>query len=113
MTENNQLTMHNAFMTYKFWHQVLFYAAPASIGKTGKLIQDSNVIPDRPNDFHCKVYAIAKSHHSAPKPSTFRVKERREYIHSEFCGPLPIPSLTNALYYISLIKQRGTPIFIS
>ncbi|KAI0999528.1 hypothetical protein K3495_g8668 [Podosphaera aphanis] len=105
VTECDQLTIHNAFMTYEFWHQALYHAAPASIAKTGKLIQDSKIFPDCPYDFHCETCALAKSHHSTPKPSSSRARERGEYIHSDLCGPHPIPSLSNSLYYISFVDD--------
>ncbi|KAI1003284.1 hypothetical protein K3495_g4916 [Podosphaera aphanis] len=77
----------------------------ASILKSGKLIQDSSIIPDCPRDFHCETCALSKSHHNKPKPPLSRAKERGEYTHSDLCGPLPIPSIGNALYYISFVDD--------
>ncbi|KAI1007148.1 hypothetical protein K3495_g1071 [Podosphaera aphanis] len=105
ISELHQSAIHNAFMTYEFWHQALCHAAPASITKTGKLIQESNIIPDCPQDFHCEACSLAKSHHNKPQPSLSRAKERGEYIHSDLCGPFPTPSIENALYYISFVDD--------
>ncbi|KAI1001170.1 hypothetical protein K3495_g7031 [Podosphaera aphanis] len=105
VSELHQPAIHNAFMTYEFWHQALCHAAPASIVKTGKLIQESNLIPDCPQDFHCEACSLAKSHHNKPQASLSRAQERGEYLHPDLCGPFPIPSIGNTLYYISFVDD--------
>lgn len=103
--ETYQQTMYNAFLSFEFLHEALCHAAPASMTKTGRLVQESDFIPGCPENFHCETCALAKSHHSKPKPSLFRAKERGEYIHSDLCGPLPVPSLSQSVYYISFVDD--------
>ncbi|KAI0992571.1 hypothetical protein K3495_g15614, partial [Podosphaera aphanis] len=53
-----------ACLTYDFWHDALCRAAPSSISNSLKIIQNPNVIPERPESFHCKACALSKSTHS-------------------------------------------------
>lgn len=94
----------NAFMTYEFWHKALCHSAPSSIEKTEKLIKN-NLIPECPKDFHCEACELSKSTHKKPKAVERKTTARGEYIHSDLCGPFPIPSLGSALYYISFVDD--------
>lgn len=96
-----------ACLTYDFWYEALGHSAPSTMEKTGKLIQDDYLIPNCPSNFHCPACTIAKSNRSTPKPTTTRSAHNFEYIHSDVCGPFPVPSYSKASYFITFICDKS------
>ncbi|KAI0993409.1 hypothetical protein K3495_g14775, partial [Podosphaera aphanis] len=94
-----------ACSTYEFWHEALCHSAPSSVSKTKGMILNSELIPDCPANFHCQACSLSKSKHHTPKHATKRATHRGEYIHTDLCGPFPIISLSNLLYYISFVDD--------
>lgn len=92
-----------AHCTYEFWHEALGHSAPTSIAKTVKRVDDASPIPPCPDDFHCQACTLSKMPRSTPSSRGSRVSVRGAYIHSDLCGPFPVPSLSNARYCISFI----------
>ncbi|KAI0994735.1 hypothetical protein K3495_g13446 [Podosphaera aphanis] len=94
-----------ACMTYNFWHKALCHSAPSSIAVTEKLIQNQDLIPKSPKEFYCEACSLSKSLHHVPTSSSSQASEKGEYIHSDLCGPFPVPTFGNSLYYISFIDD--------
>lgn len=92
-----------AFNTYEFWHEALCH--PHSISLTEKLVKDSSMLPKVPSNFSCEACISSKSIHKRPKSVTHKKTEKGSYIHSDLCGPFPVPSFGNSQYYISYVDD--------
>lgn len=77
--------------TYEFWHKALCHASSVSL--TGKLSQNPSVIPQPSKNFYCEACIASKSTRKLPKSVDSRKTEKGSYIHSDLCGPFPVPSL--------------------
>lgn len=99
------LEKNMACLTYEFWHEAFCHSAPSTLSKTKVLVQQRNKLPECPSNFYCETCARSKSTHSTPKPTVSIARTKGEYIHTDLCGPFPIPSLGNPLYYISFVDD--------
>ena len=91
----------SAMLTFDFWHEALGHLAPSTMERSRNHFEDTGFIPPLPQNFHCEACAIAKSAHKAPPSTKSRTAQKAELIHSDLCGPFPVPSYGNSLYYIS------------
>jgi len=91
----------SAILTFEFWHEALGHLAPSTMERARNHFEDSSFIPPVPQNFHCIPCAIAKSTHRTPSSTKSGTTQKAELIHSDLCGPFPIPSYGNSLYYIS------------
>lgn len=97
---------NSAHLSYEYWHEAIGPASPSSLSKTSKLMESPSTIPTCPEIFHCQTCEVAKSTHTKPKASSRRASQRGEYIHSDLCGPFPIPTYSGGLYYISFVCDK-------
>ena len=102
----NEVTEHS-FLTFEFWHEALGHLAPSSMEKAKDLYADgTKLIPSAPPSFHCSSCSIAKSQHHKPQSSD-NSRDRGFLIHSDLCGPFPVPSFGGYLYYISFVHDKS------
>ena len=99
-----------AFLTYEFWHEALGHMAPSTMEKARNLYANANLIPPQPENFHCPSCSLSKSTHS--KPTSIETPHDQEIIHSDLCGPFPVASFGNSLYYQSFIHERSRCAFV-
>jgi len=96
-----------AMLTFEFWHEALEHlpVALSSIERTRNDFADTGLIPPVPQNFHCMACAVAKSTHKiqSSTKSESLTTQKAELIHSDLCGPFPIPSYGNSLYYVSFV----------
>ena len=57
-------TSDSAFNTFDFWHQALGHLSASSIEKARKFYDDAQIIPKKPDNFHCEPYTTSKLTHS-------------------------------------------------
>lgn len=102
----NEVHHEHAYSSFAFFHEALGHMAPSSIEKARNAYIDGNLIPSAPSNFHCPPCTLAKSTHHKPLASQ-EIKTTRKFqrLHSDFCGPFPVPSLGGSLYYMSIIDD--------
>ena len=54
----------------------------------------------------CEACAMGKSHRAPmPQAATTRATKPLELIHTDVCGPMPVPSLSGSLYFVTFIDD--------
>lgn len=96
-----------AMLTFEFWHHALGHLAPSSIERARNDFADTGLIPPVPQNFHCVACAVAKSTYiykiQSSTKSESLTTQKAELIHSDLCGPFPMLSYGNSLYYVSFV----------
>lgn len=65
----------------------------------------SNLIPNKPEGFHCPSCILSKSIHHSETSRPKRAKKRFQIIHSDLSGKFSVDSLGKKRYYISFIDD--------
>ena len=64
------------------------------------------------NNF-CEACAKGKQHHRAyPKTANYHASEPFKLVHSDICGPMPVPSLGGSRYHVSFIDDYSRYTFV-
>lgn len=88
--------------TQHLWHQRLGHSSSQRVSHMtrNQLIVGAPVLPS--SQTMCEVCMKGKqTRQRIPKAATFRATRPLELVHSDLCGPLPVPSLTGARYVIT------------
>ena len=100
-----EIQPHSAHSTFEYWHKALGHLAPSSIDKATKLFKDGHLVPKMPPNFTCSTCTIAKLPRLPRSISDNKQRNKLDLIHSDLCGPFPVPSYGGALYYITLVDD--------
>jgi len=95
---------HSAKITYDFWYKALRHLAPSTMDTSLQFQSDAKT-PTRCVKHICTSRIESKM---TGLPRIFLLKndwKELDLVHSNLCGPFPVPSYGNSIYYISLIDD--------
>ena len=98
-------TSDSVFNTFDFWHQALGHLSASSIEKARKFDDDAQIIPKKPDNFHCEPCTTSKLTCSPQRSSNRRASNKFDLIHTDLSGPWPVSFYGGSLYYITFIDD--------
>ena len=113
--EHVKIANHQPETDRYLWHCRLGHLG---MNNMDKLIDENMVngmdgVNNKKENQFCEACAKGKQHRSPyPKTADYRASELFELVHSDVCGPMPIPSLGGSRYYVTFIDDYSRYTFV-